>query len=272
MKPGTVAIVLPLSKRPGLTPDEEISLRHVDHFLGKYDKYFIAPKGTSFSREGFDIMTLPKRYFGTPQAHTRLQLSEEFYTRFCGYKYILMHHLDALVLSDRLSEWCETDLDFVGAPWLPCEDSPWVHQARVGNSGFALMKVESCLNVIRSRRPSVDPDEDWRQFCGANPPHRRWLHLPRKYLRRLRVFNSVTWDARRWASRDDGTSGVDYFWSDRAVRYWPEFKIASVEQGLSFAFEAAPRLCFELNGRRLPFGCHAWPRYDRAFWEPHLLK
>jgi hypothetical protein len=33
----------------------------------------------------------------------------------------------------------------------------------------------------------------------------------------------------------------------------------------------APRLCFELNGRKLPFGCHAWQRYDRGFWEPYLL-
>ena len=36
--------------------------------------------------------------------------------------------------------------------------------------------------------------------------------------------------------------------------------------------EVSPRLCFERNHRQLPFGCHAWARYDGAFWEPHLLK
>jgi hypothetical protein len=72
--------------------------------------------------------------------------------------------------------------------------------------------------------------------------------------------------------RKDGTANCDYFWSDEAVKYWPDFKIASVETGLKFAFEVAPRWCFERNGGRLPFGCHAWPRYDRAFWEPHLLR
>jgi hypothetical protein len=267
-----VAIVVPISERPAFTEDEQISLRHLEHFLGKYDKYFIAPEGTSFARAGFELLPFRKRYFGTAQAHIRLQLSEEFYARFLGYKYILMHHLDALVLSDRLTEWCETDLDFVGAPWLPCEDSPWVSRARVGNSGFALMKVESFLNVIRSKRPTVDPDEYWRQFCADNPPHRQWLHLPRKYLKRLHVFNNVKWDIRNWASRRDGAGSCDYFWADQAVKYWPAFRIASVDQGLSFAFEVAPRLCFDLNGRRLPFGCHAWARYDRAFWEPYLLK
>ena len=43
------------------------------------------------------------------------------------------------------------------------------------------------------------------------------------------------------------------------------------DEGLRFSFEVAPRLCFELNGRRLPFGCHGWHRYDRTFWEPYLL-
>jgi hypothetical protein len=40
---------------------------------------------------------------------------------------------------------------------------------------------------------------------------------------------------------------------------------------LRFAFEAAPRQCLEMNQGRLPFGCHAWGRYDREFWTPHLL-
>jgi hypothetical protein len=34
----------------------------------------------------------------------------------------------------------------------------------------------------------------------------------------------------------------------------------------------APRFCFEQNDMRLPSGCHAWPKYDRKFWEPYLLE
>jgi lipopolysaccharide/colanic/teichoic acid biosynthesis glycosyltransferase len=26
-----------------------------------------------------------------------------------------------------------------------------------------------------------------------------------------------------------------------------------------------------MNGRRMPFGCHAWERYDPEFWRPHVL-
>jgi hypothetical protein len=63
----------------------------------------------------------------------------------------------------------------------------------------------------------------------------------------------------------------DYFWSFEAVRFMPSFRVATVEAGLRFAFEAAPATCFAMNGHRLPFGCHAWTKFDRAFWEPHLL-
>jgi hypothetical protein len=272
MRSGTVAVVVPLSLSTKLSGDDETSLRHLVHYLGPYDKYFLAAKGTRFTRPGFELMPLPARYFGSARAHTRLQLSEDLYTRFRGYKYILMHHLDALVLSDQLPAWCETDLDFVGPPWLPCEDSPWVTRARVGNSGFALMKVESFLNVIRSKRPSVDPDEYWKQFCLGLTRRQRILNWPRKYLKRLRMFNGVKWETRRLPSGPAGLDACDYFWSDRAVTYWPDFKIASVDQGVAFAFEVAPRLCFEMNHRRLPFGSHAWARYDRLFWEPHLLR
>ena len=72
------------------------------------------------------------------------------------------------------------------------------------------------------------------------------------------MFNGARWQMRRWQRNED------YFWSDEAVHFYPEFKVASFEDGLRFAFEVAPRLCLELNGGKLPFGCHAWPRYDRG--------
>jgi hypothetical protein len=53
--------------------------------------------------------------------------------------------------------------------------------------------------------------------------------------------------------------------------YDPTFTIATVDEALDFAFEVNPRLCFERNHRRLPFGCHGWAKYDRTFWEPFLL-
>ena len=261
-----VAIVVPLSNRSELTPDEEISFRHLTHFLDKYDKYLVAPKSLQVHYPGFQIKRFSDRYFGSSTAHKKLVLSPKFYKAFREYKYILMYQLDALVFSDQLMQWCETDLDYIGAPWLKSDDSPWVRVARVGNSGFSLRKVESILKVIYSRRYTIDPTKYWESFCASRRWYVQFLNLPRKYLKRLRVFNGARWQMSRWQKNDD------YFWTDEARKYYPEFKVASFDTGLQFSFEVAPKLCFELNNRQLPFGCHAWGRYDRDFWEPYLLK
>jgi hypothetical protein len=134
------------------------------------------------------------------------------------------------------------------------------------------MKTESFLKVINSRQWSIHPDEYWRRFCRRTTRAQQIVNFPRKYLKRLVVFNGARWEMRRWTSRPNGKGHSDLFWADEAIKYYPDFRIAPVEVGLKFAFEVAPRLCFELNNRHLPFGCHAWPRYDREFWEPYLLK
>lgn len=48
------------------------------------------------------------------------------------------------------------------------------------------------------------------------------------------------------------------------------FKIAPKEIALQFAFERQVRKCFALNHNQLPFGCHAWARYDLKFWKPYI--
>jgi hypothetical protein len=264
-----VAVVIPLSKRPTLTPDEQISLRHAAHYFSRYDKYLVAPAGVTFEHSGFQVKLFPTKFFGSVAAHARMVTAPGFYEAFADYKYILMYHLDSLALSDQLEQWCQTGLDYIGPPWINCPDSPWVKRERVGNSGFALIKVQSFLKVLYSPKPSVDPDQYWHEQYGSKPKYIQYLNLPKRFLKRLPIFNSSRFHMFRWLR---SRSEADIFWSDEAIHYYPEFKIADVATGLRFAFEVSPRLCFERNQRQLPFGCHAWTRYDRAFWEPYLLK
>lgn len=44
------------------------------------------------------------------------------------------------------------------------------------------------------------------------------------------------------------------------------FKKPSVLKALSFAFELEPEKAYNLNGKKLPFGCHAWEKYSPEFW------
>ena len=268
-----VAIVVPLSLRTDLTPEEQISMRHLLHYFGKYDKYLIAPKGLPVHFDGFKVKRFARKFFGSSIAHNRLTYARVFYRAFKDYKFIFFYHLDSLAFSDQLAEWCQTDLDYIGAPWLKCSDTPWVEETRVGNGGFTLLRVESALKVLHNRYRQ-EPSRFWVDFVDRNA---RVFEPIVRFARKLRLpaFLKPERIRSRWSQIEQPSRwglNNDVFWADQAVKYLPEFKVASVRDGLRFAFEAAPRTCFEMNDRKLPFGCHAWARFDRSFWEPHLLK
>lgn len=266
-----VAVVVPMSNRAELTQDEEISFRHLIHYLGTYDKYLVVPKNLQVDFPGFGIKRFDKKFFGSAIAHRDLLFSPQFYKRFIDYKYILIYHLDSLVFSDQLIEWCEMDFDYIGAPWIKHEDAPYAgnpaYENKVGNGGFALMKVESFLKVLGSKVYAIDPDIYWEQHYASKPKSIQYINLPKKFAMHFRFFNNAKWEISRF-----GLPGIERFFANRATYFYPEFKIAPLETALRFAFECVPRYCFEKNNFTLPFGCHAWHKYDREFWEPYLLK
>ena len=92
----------------------------------------------------------------------------------------------------------------------------------------------------------------------------RILHRPRPTLDYLlRITGRRT--------RLEDKRGEDVFWGTMAVTVDPTFKVAPFKTCLQFGFEGNPCLFLEKNHGELPFGGHAWPRYDREFWEPYLL-
>lgn len=266
-----VCVATPLSSEPKLeyTSDEKISLAHLHHYLGKYDKYMITPRGVKSYHPGYEAREFDHKYFGSVAAHCALQMSEDFFEGFADYDYIFMYHLDCLVFSDKLEYWCDQGWDYIGAPWMPGKDAPWVDEPRVGNGGFALFHVQNCLKALRSNRYNVDPIENIRRTWKQAPTlSSKIKKLPRMMARFLTPFNGVNQYIRTMLNEGRGS---DFFWADDAVRFFPDFRVADVDSGMRFSFETEPRTCFELTNGQMPFGCHAWARYDRAFWEPHLL-
>lgn len=200
-------------------------------------------------------------------------LSPSFYRTFEQYEYILIHQLDSLVFSNRLLEWCTRELDFVGAPGLFVN---WPRANEIRNGGLSLRRTKAFLAVLESPQPWMTPDEYWRRYWSHRSFPVRALNLPRRYAKEFHRFNGVRWETSRWergtnTSRTLG-SNEDFFWSMEATRYQPDFTVAPADVALRFAFEANPQICYERTGHRLPFGCHGWTRYDRPFWETHLLQ
>jgi hypothetical protein len=268
-----VAVMVPLSGID-IGNDDETSLRHLRAHLDAYDKFLLVPCGTKPVMPGFRRIVLNRNHFGSSIRHNRMLYLPSFWRNFTDYEYVLMYHLDSLVFSDQLIEWCEKGYDFIGAPFIRCSDSPWVVNERVGNGGFALYRVAAILRVLWNRYHQQPhkffEDHLWKLIGLQSKALRPFRATVPRWLR-----GSLTDPLRMKLKRLDRVEstdlGNDGFWADEASQYLPQFNIAPVDEGLRFAFEVAPRLCFERNGCRMPFGCHAWTRYDRSFWEEHLL-
>jgi hypothetical protein len=269
----SVAIVVPMYK-PLLDPDEEISYRHLVHFLGGFDKYLVSPESLAVTLEGFGVKRFRDEFFHSTATYSALLISPEFYRAFSGYKYMLVYQLDSLVFSDKLLDWCAKDLDYVGAPWFSEDGADFVEESAVGNGGLSLRKIESFLRVLEARGAAAELDKYHDAICAALPWYSRLFCLPYKLGKRLSLSVAKRRDILIGTGREPPGKRLndDCFWSFKAADYCPGFKIASGRDGLSFSFEKTQQRCFELNGGRLPFGCHAWSTYDRNFWEPFLLK
>jgi hypothetical protein len=262
------AIVLTTHYRR-LTEDQEISLRHLQHHLGGHDTYLAMPEALDFHVKDFRETRFPDRCFESIKQYDQLLLSRAFYERFIDYEYILIYQLDCLVFSDELAEWCEKGYDYIGAPWFRSKTLPSGGPSRVGNGGFSLRKIESFIATIDSTRymdPRVSLLNDMLRvrFTDVRP-----RNPVLDFAKKLQVARNVRKGC-RWY-RENYTLNEDIFWTDRAIWFNPGFTIAPVGEAVKFSFENHPRECFELNDSRLPFGCHAWEKWDRIFWEPHLM-
>ncbi len=253
----TVVIVVPISK-PTFTADERVSLAHLTRFLGHYPIVFAAPKNLKVDFAEYPVLGFSRKYFKRPKDYNRLLTSPEFYRRFLDYEYILFYQPEALVFSDRLSEWCKKGYDYVAAPWPQGEGAKFVDPASLGNGGFSLHKTESFLRVLAF-------------------PQQYWQGTFWKFLESVFDFQKITSSPRDWyrnirhVVRGAHASSGDYFGLFEAIKRFYQFKVAPPEEAFLFSFEVDPRWNFKQNGGRLPFGCHDWTKH-REFWQPYLLK
>jgi len=157
-------------------------------------------------------------------------LNGAFYERFVHYEYILIYQLDAYVFRDELEYWCNRGYDYLGAPWFDgfnLADNDSKLLDIAGNGGLSLRKISSFVKVLSARGDSKKIIEE--------------------YIK----------------SRQN----EDLFFSQLAPKIDPSFKIAPPKLAMHFSFECLPKKLYQMIGGKLPFGCHAWERYDFDFWK-----
>ena len=64
--------------------------------------------------------------------------------------------------------------------------------------------------------------------------------------------------------------GQDESYDKLILNVWTNGSIKP-EEAIAFSFELSPSYLYKLNGNYLPFGCHAWYKYEyENFWKQHI--
>ena len=262
-------VIIPCYKN-NLSADEGMALGTIRSCFDASVICFIAPASLDLSgvlQPGESVERFRDEFFNGISKYNELLTSSFFYERFVDSSHILICQLDCLVFRNELTLWAEKGFDYIAAPWFKKYlETPEAGLWRVGNGGFSLRNVQSHLRVLNKRIPKgfFYPKHGAEPWVVTSPESELGMYeaMVPWYIKHNPFTKWVTieQELRRFPRNED------LFWSLEAPKFDSTFRIATAEEALPFAFEMAPRWCFEKNGNKLPFGCHAWARYDRNFW------
>lgn len=261
-------IVIPVYK-PLPDETEKMSFGQCIKVLGKHEVCLVCPQDMDVS--AYEQMAgkplraerFEGRYFLNVDAYSDLMKSNAFYKRFRRYAYMLIYQLDAWVFDDRLDEWCRKGYDYVGAPWF----KDWLSHEEgydfmcVGNGGFSLRRIKTFLKITK---PS-------RKLYGFSDILSRHTERRRRYYNCLKEYFSYGNTIRAFME-EKGYRWEDVFfcYELRGTRH--ELKVPTCQEAALFSIERSPKYVLEeVNGGRLPFGCHAWKKYQyEEVWKDRI--
>jgi hypothetical protein len=259
-------VVIPLYKLD-LSNPEWFSIKQTLKVLHNYPCTIICPEHLSSklidaSRNwgiSIEIQAFPNAYFGSISGYNKLLRSSIFYQAFSKYEYMLIAQTDALILQDKLDEWCERGFSYVGAPFFKGFSKPSLplEFIGVGNGGLSLRRIPDFLQCQKAIRYIPN-------FLAQAPKNFFDIKALLKFIKHSFIF-CFNFEPLFPKVNED------VYWGLLIPKIFPFFKVASPMEAIGFAFDAEPRYLFELNKGQLPFGCHAWERYDYEFWKSTLV-
>ncbi len=233
----TVEVLIPIYKT-SISGNELKSLEQCRTVLTNHTKIFIHPTDLdlSFYKKKFpeiEFRGFDQDFFEDIVGYNRLLLSPLFYESF-STDYILIYQLDAWVFRDELLDWCQKGYDYIGAP-----------NAEKGSG-----------------------NNSWQDNLLGNHVLNGGLSLrnTKACLKAVKIHELVF--KKGFKGNEDTYFSACYarFFFVRFLLKLPKYRIA-----LKFAFEKTPKEAFKLNNHTLPFGCHAYEKYDYDFWKEYEL-
>ncbi len=272
-----VCVVIPLYKSfDKLSVNEKKSLVQCCHILHKHVIYIIGPSNLAveayrqfFQNEvgvSFNFYGFKKKYFCNVQGYSRLLLNPFFYSKFKAFEYMFICQTDGWVFSDDLVYWCNKGYDYIGAPWF--EGWGLIKNAEVvkpsmigvGNGGMSLRNIKKHKKVLWSFSYIESPEKVWERKMKDKNLLQKLVGLG-YFLLNVSVTNNSFFLFNNHKGNEDG------FWGIYAANNFKWFAVSNFNDALAFAFEAYPAYSFLINNKKLPFCCHAWEKYEPAFWQ-----
>lgn len=244
-KKSLVAVVIPIYHAM-LTDAEQLSLKQCMTVLGDYPVMIAKPAGLDLSalqqqHPTIALQSFEDGFFTGVAAYNRLMVSVDFYKAFSAYEFILIYQLDAFVFRDELRAWCAKGYDYIGAPSL--------HQPEFDRIPAATSELYA--QALSTHRVVLNGGLSLRRIPA--------------FIRYLKIYNTFY---PAWKGNED------MLFCQEATRLKPMkmfMKTPHWKEALRFSFEKSPAASYELTNHQLPFACHAWERYEPAFWSSYII-
>ncbi|WP_316806888.1 DUF5672 family protein [Pedobacter agri] len=263
-----VVIGIPIYKS-NLSLRETASLKQVFRVLGHHPICLITFREIDMTNyihllknDRYTLTYFDKSYFESLNGYNKLLINLTFYKRFWKYDFLLIYQLDAWVFRDELNKWCNSNYDYLGAPWFS-SDNPnkgLPHFLGIGNGGFSLRNIQSHLKALNQFSYVISPYTIIKAFTSKPSFSTFW-----NMIRNLTIGNNSHYLLGKPEINED------VFWGRIIKRNYPWFKAPDMITAAKFATETNAEKIYNLMNKKLPFGCHGWDKYDTAFWSTHIL-
>jgi hypothetical protein len=263
MKPSVVIVII--AHKPDPDYYEICSLKQCGAVLGEYPIKLIAPSGMKITAyldayPGLEVEYIDPKWQATYAMFNRLKIDPLLYKKYKEFDYLLFYELDAWVFRNELEYWCKQGYDYIGAPWFEGWHAAGANAAfvGVGNGGFSLRKIKSHLKALNSLSyivPFLDVLRGFKQAAG--------IAGFKKMFRNLTIHNNTHHFFNNYPGHED------YFWGHIVAGKFKWFRLPDMNTALKFSVELHPET-FILSEKDLPFGCHAWSKYNAKFWKQYI--
>lgn len=271
MENNKAIVVIPVYQEV-FSASEITSIRHTLDVFGPSACCFVAPR--SWKKESLNqlesidrvaVIRFEDGYFKGVEGYNRLLLTKTFYQSFAQYSHILICQPDAWVFNNQLDHWMQQPYDYFGAPLITGKNEKgFDFMPFGGNGGFSLRKVTSHLRVLKKYKVINAPREVVGYYKKFHRGFALWLRSPLILAGFFGFRNNSKYIIKRYGANED------IFWSKKAALIDHTFKPAPVEAEIPFSFEKEPATLYALNHHQLPFGCHAWEKYEPEFWKTYI--